>query len=244
MRIGEETLLVYMKQHNALSLGHRLASLFLPSAAMRSLVGAITLMQAGYSTAKPLAALEYRNRGVLIKSLYFSEEVSGAKPVNIFWHEDLRRLHGADGYRKRRAFLRALAQFLSSLHRKHIYHNDLNASNILIRGQEAPVQGLFNVIDLQGLRKCFYVSKRRRIKNLAQLERTLGRLLSHTEKLFFLKAYVEFASVHRRKKRNLINTILQEAKRQILKEFRRAAGRTTKSADDSQGFLDFGAENL
>lgn len=218
MRIGGELKNVYIKQHNALSLRHRLASLFLPSAAMRSLTGALTLMEAGYATAKPVAVVEHRHRRVLLKSFYFSEEVPGAKPVDTFWQENLGNLRGVDGYRKRRAFLRALARLLSSLHGKRIYHNDLKAANILVSGEEGPMAGRFSVIDLQGLKRCFYVSKRRRIKNLAQLERTLGRFLSRSEKLFLLKAYCRSSCVNTPQKRALMNAIVAEAKRQFLRE--------------------------
>ena len=89
MRIGENIKTVYVKQHQAISAGHRLASLFLPSAAMRSFAGAVKLLQEGYATAEPVAAVEYRNWGVLIKSLYFAEEVTGAKTLDIFWQEHL-----------------------------------------------------------------------------------------------------------------------------------------------------------
>ena len=213
MRIRGRTKTVYIKQHNALSTGHRLSSLFLSSAALRSLKGAVILLQEGYSTAKPVAAVEYRNWGMLRKSLYFSEEVPGAKTVDAFWREDLNLLRGAEGYRKRRAFLRGLAHLLSSLHQRRIYHNDFNASNILIRGGQGPVEGLFSVIDLQGLKKCFYVSSRRRIKNLAQLDRTLGRLLTRTEKLFFLKAYGGSA-LFGQESADLVDFIVEETRRQ------------------------------
>jgi serine/threonine protein kinase len=186
------------------------------------LTGALTLLQAGYHTAKPVAAVEYRSRGILIKSLYFSEEIPGAKAVDTFWRENLTTLRGADGYCKRRAFLRALAHLLSSLHSQRIYHNDLKASNILIRNEQAPMEGPFSLIDLQGLRRCFYVSKRRRIKNLAQLGRTLGQLLSRSEKLFFLRAYNEFSFIRRCDKRNIICAILKEATRQIVRENHRS----------------------
>ena len=223
MRIGGEIKNVYMKQHNALSIGHRLASFFLPSAALRSLAGAVTLLQAGYATARPVAAVEHRNRGVLVKSFYFSEEISGAKAVDNFWRENLVALRGPAGYRTRRAFLQALARLLSSLHRRNIYHNDLKASNILIRNEQASLEqasmeGLFSLIDLQGLRRCLYISKRRRVKNLAQLGRTLGQFLSQSEKLYFLKAYGEFDSIGSEQKRALINAILEETKRQIVRE--------------------------
>jgi hypothetical protein len=221
-RINGKRRTVYIKQHNALSIGHRMASLFLPSAAMRSLKGALTLLQEGYATARPVAAVEYRRWGVLIKSLYFSEEVPRARTVDTFWAEDLSLLQGTGGYRKRRDFLRALAHLLSSLHQKRIYHNDFKASNILIRDGEGPMEGLFSIIDLQGLRQCFYVSERRRTKNLAQLDRTLGRLLTRTEKLFFLKAYGGPALFDRANDRHLINSILAESKRQCARELARS----------------------
>jgi tRNA A-37 threonylcarbamoyl transferase component Bud32 len=158
---------------------------------------------------------------MLIKSLYLSEEVPGAKTVDAFWREDLNLLRGAEGYRKRRAFLRGLAHLLSSLHQKRIYHNDFNASNILIRDGQGPIEGHFSVIDLQGLRKCFYVSGRRRIKNLAQLDRTLGRLLTRTEKLYFLKAYGGSA-LFRSKSADLVNVILEETRRQRARSLTRS----------------------
>jgi hypothetical protein len=218
MRVGGEIKNVYMKQHNALTLGHRLAAMFLPSAAMRSLGGALVLLRAGHDTAKPVAAVEYRRWGILIKSLYFSEEIPAARTVDAFWREHLVTLRGTNAYHKRRAFLRALARLLSSLHRQRIYHNDLKASNILIRNEQAPLERLFSLIDLQGLKRCLYVSRRRRIKNLAQLGRTLGRCMSRSEKLFFLKAYGEFSLLGRRRKRALISAVLEETKRQVLRE--------------------------
>jgi hypothetical protein len=217
MCIGGKVKTVYVKQHNALSLGHRLASLFLASAAIRSLSGALTLLDAGYATAEPIAAVEYRNWGVLIKSLYFAEELAGTKTVSAFWREDLAALKGLDGYRKRRAFLRELARLLSSLHAKRLYHNDLKAANLLIRASAAPPYGVFNIIDLQGMRQCLYVSKRRRIKNLAQLNRTLGILLNKTEKLFFLSCY-NHASGWRKTNKELIAIIWAETQRQIARE--------------------------
>jgi hypothetical protein len=218
MRIGRDVKTVYVKQHNALSLGHRLASLFLPSAAMRSLSGAVSLLGAGYATAAPVAAVEYRKWGILIKSLYFAEEVAGAQTVNAFWKEHLAALKGSAAYRKRRAFLRELAGLFSSLHARRLYHNDLKAANLLIHASEARPQGVFNIIDLQGLRRCFYISNRRRIKNLAQLNRTLGSLLSKTEKLFFLNTYNSISRSHKRKKKALITIILAETQRQIARE--------------------------
>lgn len=218
MRIGGMIKTVYIKQHNALSIGHRMASLFLPSAAMRSLKGAVTLLQEGVATAKPVAAVEYRRYGVLIKSFYVSEEIAGAKIIADYWREDLLALKGIGGCLKRRAVLRKLARLFKSLHERRIYHNDLKAANILALGRGPATEEILNLIDLQGVRKCFYLSTRRRVKNLAQINRTLGNHLSRTEKLSFITAYLGDRVSDRSKSRKLIRRILEETKRQMLRE--------------------------
>jgi tRNA A-37 threonylcarbamoyl transferase component Bud32 len=206
---------VYVKQHNALSLAHRLTSLVCASAAVRSLSGAVILLKKGYATAPPLAAVEYRRWGLLIKSLYFSEEIPEAKTVVSFWRDDLTALKGVA---RRRIFLRDLARLFSSLHENGIYHNDLKASNILVLKRGATSAAEFSLIDLQGLRKCLFVSSRRRIKNLAQLNRSLGVHVTRTEKLYFLKTYADCRRFDRSSKRHLVRRILDQTSRQIVRE--------------------------
>jgi tRNA A-37 threonylcarbamoyl transferase component Bud32 len=218
LQVGGKIKSVYVKEHNALTLRHRLASIFCASAAMRSLAGADTLLQNGYATARPVAAVEYRHWGMLSKSLYLSEEITGAKTVTKFWREDLVSLEGAAGYVSRRAVLRDLAHVFASLHGNGIYHNDLKASNILVLARGAPARRLLHLIDLQGLRKCVFVSKRRRIKNLAQLNRTLGPHLTRSGKLFFFKAYGGCQDSNQRKIKSFIQNIVKETRRQIARE--------------------------
>jgi tRNA A-37 threonylcarbamoyl transferase component Bud32 len=224
LQVGDRIKNVYIKQHSVMSLGSCLGSLFVSSAAMRSLCGADILLREDYATARPIAAVEYRSWGVLTKSLYLSEEISGAKTVEAFWREDLSTLRGVEGYRKRRAFLTSLARIFQSLHSKKIYHGDLKASNILVLDRRARIEERFSLIDLAGVRKCFYVSTRRRIKNLAQLNRTLGAFLTQTERLFFLNAYVNSRFSSRTKKREIIDSILAETRRQLEREKRRSSG--------------------
>jgi serine/threonine protein kinase len=224
LEVGGTIKSVYMKQHSALSLGHRLASLCrYPSAAMRSLSGALALLEKGYATSAPVAAVEYRRWGVLLKSLYVSEEISDAKTVETFWRDELSALKGVAGKTRRRFFLRRLAHLLRSLHENRIYHNDLKASNILVPDRGAASETIFSLIDLQGLRKCFFVSSRRRIKNLAQLNRTLGVHLTWAEKLFFFKSYGNRRFHSRRKKRALVQRILDQTSRQTKRESQRRA---------------------
>jgi tRNA A-37 threonylcarbamoyl transferase component Bud32 len=162
--------------------------------------------------------VEYRRFGILIKSLYFSEEISDAKTVESSWRDDLSALKGVAGHRRRRLVLRSLARLFRSLHENGIYHNDLKAANILFLDTGAVNEATFSLIDLQGLRKCLFVSTRRRIKNLAQLNRTLGVHLSRAEKLFFFKAYGESRWLDRRSTRELVKRIVDETTRQLFRD--------------------------
>ncbi len=217
LRIGRTIKSVYVKQHNALSFRHRLASFFCPSAALRSLCGAAILLQEGYATARPVAAVEYRSWGVLIKSFYVAEEIAGAQTIEDYWCEDLLARKGIESRLKRRAMLRKLARLFKSLHERRIYHNDLKAANILVR-DKGPATEEILLIDLQGVRKCFYLSRRRSIKNLAQINRTLGNQMTRTDKLSFIKAYLGDRIFDRSNGRELVRRVLTETKRQITRE--------------------------
>jgi hypothetical protein len=218
LSVGGTIKAVYVKQHNALSFGHRLASFFCASAGLRSLFGAALLLEERYATAPPVAAVEYRRWGVLTKSYYVSEEIAGAKTIADYWRDDLLAQKGIAGYLRRRAVLKSLACLLKSLHEKRIYHNDLKAANILALDAGAATEDIFNLIDLQGVRRCSYLSRRRRIKNLAQINRTLGNQLTQVEKLFFMKAYLGDRFSDQRKTRHLVRSILQETSRQVVRE--------------------------
>jgi len=217
LRIGRAIKFVYVKQHNALSFWHRLTSLFCASAALRSLSGAATLLREGYATARPIAAVEHRRRGVLIRSFLSCRGSNGSK-------NDRRLLVRGPPFAKRHrrslektGRVENIGILFKSLHEKRIYHNDLKASNILVRDKGPATKEMYSLIDLQGVRKCFYLSKRRRIKNLAQINRTLGNHLTTTEKLSFIKAYIGDEISDRRYARHLIRSILKETSRQIMK---------------------------
>ena len=236
--IGQTRVPVYVKQHNNLSPWHRLVSLVCASPARRSISSAAKLRKEGIATARPIAAVEFRRWGLLIKSFYVSEEIPQAKTIADYWREDLLPLIGLEGRTKRRATLRSLAGLFKALHERGIYHNDLKASNIIAVDRGPTSDEIFSLIDLQGVRKCFYLSKRRRIKNLAQINRTLGRQLSRTEKLFFIKAYLGDSIVDRMEKRQLLRSILKVTHRQIIRE--RARHLTTEGVPSRDGISETG----
>jgi tRNA A-37 threonylcarbamoyl transferase component Bud32 len=87
------------------------------------------------------------------------------------------------------------------LHGHDVYHNDLKDVNILVRRDSNGDAENFYLLDLEGIRRYRRLNRRRRVKNLVQLNRTLGQYLRMTDKLRFLAGYLGplFPSrVHRR----------------------------------------------
>lgn len=192
---------VYIKRYNVFSWRYRVGSMFAQSGAFRALRGARVLAEAGVATARPIAAVEERRWRMLTRSFYLTEEIEESKISIRFWVEELAVIPGAAGRRRRRAFLMALSQLFASLHRENIYHNDLKDFNILVAPRKADDQLDVFLLDLEGVRRCGALSRRRRIKNLVQLNRTLGKYLSWSQRARFLRSYLEnFGTAARQRK--------------------------------------------
>ena len=204
---------LYVKRYNAFSLRYKIASSFTGSGAWRALRGAAILKAANMQTATAVAAVERRVRGVLTGSFFVSEEIAGGATVDVYWRETLRPVAGRAGFERRRRFLGALARLFRSLHEQNIYNDDLKDANILAVPNDTERAESFFLLDLEGVRRCSPLSARRRIKNLVQLERTLGRHLRRVDRMVFLKNYLDVSFADRRFRRKQVDTILAAARR-------------------------------
>jgi serine/threonine protein kinase len=213
LALGSAVRGLYLKRYNVFSWRYRIGSLLMPSGGSRSWVGAGVLLSAGFNTGRPLAAVECRSAGMLTKSFYLSEEIPGSKTVDLYWREELVPLDGLAGFHPRRAFLRALAGLFRSLHQRNIYHDDLKDANILVSSDEKAGREIFYLLDLEGIRTYRYLNRRRRIKNLVQLNRTLGRFLHGSQKLYWLKEYLGESFEDRQERKKWIRNILLESRR-------------------------------
>ena len=202
---------LYIKRYNVFSLRHRLVSPFIMSRALRALRGATILRRCDIPCAVPVGAVERRDCGVLAKSFFISEEITGGKTVDAYWRDDLRFLPGAAGVRQRRDFLIRLGQLFQMLHGRQIYHNDLKDANILAAQRRQTTA--FFLLDLEGVRQYARLSEKRRLKNLVQLHRTLGRYLRGTDKLVVLKQYLGKSFAERSIRRQWIKKILRQSDR-------------------------------
>jgi hypothetical protein len=104
-----------------------------------------------------------------------------------------------------------VAGLFQKLHAQQIYHGDLKDANILVAARcDSRSTELF-LLDLDGVRRYTRLGQRRRIKNLVQLYRTLGRSVPPPQRLFFLKCYLGPLFGDRHFKRKLIGRVLRFA---------------------------------
>lgn len=224
MELGNSSSHIYLKRYNAFSWRYRFVSLLVSSAALRSWSGAGILTGADIRTGKPLAAVECRSWGMLTKSFYIAEEIPGGSTVDVHWRDELRDMKGAQGFRQRRFFLEALASLFRSLHEMGIYHNDLKGANIFVCRVKDIRKGSFYLLDLERIRRFRYLSERRRIKNLVQLNRTTGRTMTNATKLYFLKVYLGRVFSDAKKKRDWAKRIIKVSEREDKRSLRKTMG--------------------
>ena len=213
VEIGGALKTVYLKRYNAFSWRYRLVSLFKSSGALRSWKGAGILADSAIRTARPLAAVDSRSWGMLNGSFFLSEEVKAGKTADAYWRDNLLTLSGKEGIVKRRNFLQGLGELFHCLHSKNVYHNDLKDANILVSADAGAGAEQFFLLDLEGIRRYRKLNRRRRIKNLVQLNRTLGKYLRAADKARFLKSYLGPAFTDRFEKRIRVGRVLNQSRK-------------------------------
>jgi hypothetical protein len=188
-RVHSAAGVVYVKRYARGSVRAATEALAVGSPARRAAEAAERLAAHGIAVPEVCAAVDVRRGGLVTKSFFLTHEVSGAITLDRYWTG----LAGGTDARARRAARKALARsvggLFARLHAGGIYHNDLKDVNILAGG--APHAPTLTLLDLERVRfGGDPLGRRRRVKNLVQLDRTLGTRASRTDRLRMLAAYL------------------------------------------------------
>jgi len=176
---------LYVKRYNVHA---PYAALAPRSPARAAWEAAAALARLGFATPVPVAAVEFRRAGLLLRSFFVTAEVADAETADVRWRAILAERDPRRRRRMRRGFARALGALFRRLHLAGVYHNDLKDVNVLVVGSRK--RPGFVLLDLERVRFSRDVSRRRRVKNLVQLARTLGPAASRADRLRFLTAYL------------------------------------------------------
>lgn len=201
---------LYVKRYNVFAWRIALGSLGRPSPAFRAWDAARTLTALGFETPMPVAAVEVRTMGLLRRSFFVTHEVSGAVTTDRRWRDILADRVAPRRRVARRSFARALGELVRRLHAAGVYHGDLKDVNILTPSHGSVESPRWVLLDLERVDCAPAVSQRRRVKNLVQLERTIGRLASATDRLRVLRGYLG-ADATRAERRTWVQQVLSAA---------------------------------
>jgi len=173
---------LYVKRYTLHAWRVALGSIGRASPARRAFDAARALSARGFAVPDVVAAVEERRLGILRRSFFLTREVADAVTADRYWQAIATRPA------ERRRFARWLGDLFRRLHAAGVYHNDLKDVNVLVRPGGGRCDAV--LLDLERVRIGRTVSRRRRTKNLVQLERTLGRAATGTARLRFLRAYL------------------------------------------------------
>ncbi len=143
---------------------------------------AARLHAAGLPVPEMRAVLERRVLGLVRWSCTIARRVQGGS---------LEEVWAAQSGEARWRLTRAFADYLGRLHGAGFYPQDLRAANLLVASVE-PAR--FVLVDLDRVRRYSSLSWERRKKNIVQVLRSVGRRASATERLRFLRRYLDAPS--------------------------------------------------
>lgn len=175
---------IILKRYKHRSLLRILKDIFRESKAAREGKTACKFLAAGINVPGPLAFGERRILRFLRESFFISEEVPNS--INLGTYAlNFRRPLSRDKIQEKRRLIVLLARAIRWAHDRGFWHDDLKASNIMIKGN-----GLdFYFIDLDGARLGRKLSWRKRVKGLKPLHESLTPFITRTDRIRFLNEY-------------------------------------------------------
>jgi len=138
------------------------------------------------------------------ESFYVSEALLTQVPLNTYWRERKSQW----SWKRRRAFLRILADFLRTLHAAGLYVGDLKDENLFVE-EQGDLHWKFYIVDLDRVTQHQPLHQQRRFKNIIQLERTLGRSARMSERLSFFYHYLGTPLPPRTQRHELVTQLLR-----------------------------------
>lgn len=158
----------------------------------------------GISIPEPIGAAEIRRWGGWTRGFLLMTGIPDATDLSVLSEEKNPSAHSRANIRN------AAARSLADVHRKGFVHDDLNAEHVLVSNQGDKISVYY--IDLAGARFPEKIRMWQRVKNLAQLEKSLAQeRVSQWERLRFLLHYAHYSDLDEMETRYLIRKVREIA---------------------------------
>lgn len=179
----EEGKIIFVKKFRIFGGLQGFKYLIRPSGAMREWLVSRFLSQEGILTPMALGIVERRKHGILKESFFIAEGLDESEDLIDFYKNRMGRLNQR---KKLNQILRLLAETTRKIHDIGLFHTDFHGGNILVADEDSP--SLY-IVDLQHAKKQRWVSRAKRLWNIAQIFYTLNFMLDDETKELFLLTY-------------------------------------------------------
>ena len=198
-----------MKQFYCLRLTHRLKETFRISKGRKAWVSGNGLTVRGIPSLRMMACVE-RRKGFLKRDSFLLMEAApkGAEM-------DRYLMKGFQDFQERRLFIKSFAEWLGSLHRKNLYHKDMKACNIIVVKEPGPMWR-FRLLDLEDVCLDRQVCEKDLFYNFLQLNTSIPKAISSTDRLRLYRAYKQMRPVFREEKRFFLRLLEKSRGREIV----------------------------
>lgn len=180
--IKDEGVRVCVKHFRNLNLWRTCKDHFRQPKGLKSWVGSHGLRVRGIPSLTPLALVEKRRWWGLRESFFLMETSETGQEMDRYILERLGDLQ------KKRLFTKAFAQWLSYLHQKGVFHQDMKTCNILI--SENGGGWKFHLLDQEDISLDEKVGSGELFKSFLQLNTSTPRTVTRTDRFRFLKEYL------------------------------------------------------
>lgn len=217
-----------VKVYKNTTVARQLKSLFRSSGAFSEFFAANQILKNGISTPLPLLVGQRKKMGLVSESVIITEFLEGAC--------DLRDclLHNTfSAFSEKRDFFYAFGRLTQKVFSNRIYQEDYSVNNFMMR-KEQGINRLF-LIDLEKVRVDTEIPKEKALWLLGKLNR-LGRVVSLTDRIRFLKGYLGDAGKDRNQLKALAIRIQTETLAVLKRDFKHGRKTSPYTCNDYRPF--------
>ena len=117
----------------------------------------------------------------------------------------LKNFSNRNDLKKKSDLIKAFAKILGEIHNRNIFHHDLKTCNIMVKEKDESFD--FTFLDFDKVSFNEEISVRKRVKNLTQINLSTPRLFTLTDRLRFLKEYLDQCGITNEEK-NILKEIV------------------------------------
>jgi tRNA A-37 threonylcarbamoyl transferase component Bud32 len=224
--------ILYLKKYSSRSWLDQAKHLVRPSRAQRAFRAALLLERYGLQSPQP-AAMLIRQKGLLVdENLLITLQIPEACSLYTLL-ESRSRGHGGPSLADIRRMIAELGATIGRMHKARIVHGDLRSGNIFV--SKAGGNWTFYFIDNERTARSPFLPFRGSIKNLVQLN-MLRRIITHTDRLRFLRAYATGAGLSKQQSRRVAWTVIKRTQKRLKHRSRTRVGTADASMTNHWAF--------